>query len=625
MKLTKLIFLFSILFFIFSIPVVATDFTGVVNDGVFCLNVRSGPGVENKILTEIHEGQTFDVSGQSGNWYSIILNDNTHAWVYGKYITVTEVKSVVTLLSPLMNAHVEKKNILFKWNCPESADYYRLVVRDQTDQTKKYEYMPKDKEYTIKKLSDGHLYKWMVAPVTDEKVGEYSKTFQFTVGQAQVGPCPEIKEVYVVSSLIGSASEIVPTASSKIVPHASEVKLYAIVKGELEGKLYYFLGDTSKQSQGYPVQAVIYNRDAKTVKKVDLARWNTSWGDLEFKWGDISARLYHKNLPHYSGEDSPDYVWYTNVVPNGPNECKWWKWDRLEYAEEKISPKSKWWQFVLPFLKKSYTWCATVPQPENGGTNRFKVLVQHKQNKQVISHIESYGKFENPFDSSSVLVEDDYNFGIKDDIHRIIYLGNTPNKFLQALLGYKGIPWIYGSATHGSIGHQTSAFVGFDCADLAMGAWKTGMDNSFTVTSGAHNLCTTITRPMAYGNLEFAKYGDDDGNGGFVRQDTIFDAANIPVIIAVGPENSENANNISDDKGNNNEKICPGDVVFWDWDKNGKWDHTTVFYKDGTKNKGFLSTDDYFIWASHDGVAVKQLIVLLKNSRTRFVIKKWTK
>jgi hypothetical protein len=471
--------------------------------------------------------------------------------------------------------------------------------------------MPRNTEYKLLAgLEDGHAYKWSVAPVVNNEPGEYSKIFDFTIGQAQLGPAPEIKGVYVVSSQVGSSSETIPTASSKVVPHNADVRLYAVIRADIEGRAYYFLGDESKESRGFPVQAIIYDRTLKSIKKVDLARWKKAWGELDFKWGNISARLYHKNLPHYNGEDSPDYVWYTNVVPNGPNEARWWKWDRLEYAENQITPKKKWWQFILPFLKNNYSWSASVPVPENGGTNRFKILVQHKQGSQVLGHFESYGRFEDPFNSSATLKDEDYNFGIKEDVHRVTFLGNNENRFLQALLGYKGIPWIYGSASHSSIGHQTSAFLGFDCADLAMGAWKLGMDNNFTVTSGAHNLCNRITSPMQFSSLEFARYGDSNGRGGTVRQETIFDAANIPVIIPVGQ---------------GNDKITPGDVVFFDWNKDNKWDHTTVFYKEGPKNKGFLSSDDYFIWANHDGLAVKTFLTLLHHSRTRFIIRKWTK
>ena len=56
----------------------------------YVLNVRSGPGTEYEILTQITKDQTYQVTGEAvDGWYPIRAGE-TDGWVSGEYVTVTD-------------------------------------------------------------------------------------------------------------------------------------------------------------------------------------------------------------------------------------------------------------------------------------------------------------------------------------------------------------------------------------------------------------------------------------------------------------------------------------------------------------------------------------------------------
>lgn len=57
------------------------------------VNVRSGPGTSNGVITQVSQGDSLQVTGQSGDWYSVKLPSGGTGWVAGWLVSVKEVPS----------------------------------------------------------------------------------------------------------------------------------------------------------------------------------------------------------------------------------------------------------------------------------------------------------------------------------------------------------------------------------------------------------------------------------------------------------------------------------------------------------------------------------------------------
>nr|WP_320016865.1 SH3 domain-containing protein [uncultured Desulfobacter sp.] len=53
------------------------------------LNVRSGPGRNHGVVTQIYMGNVLIVQGSASNWYYVQLPDNTYGWVMKSFVTMT--------------------------------------------------------------------------------------------------------------------------------------------------------------------------------------------------------------------------------------------------------------------------------------------------------------------------------------------------------------------------------------------------------------------------------------------------------------------------------------------------------------------------------------------------------
>jgi len=62
----------------------------VIDDGrITFLNVRSGPGTSNSLVTKIYPGEEFVYTEVQNNWYKIQVEDS-EGWVFGDYVTVVQ-------------------------------------------------------------------------------------------------------------------------------------------------------------------------------------------------------------------------------------------------------------------------------------------------------------------------------------------------------------------------------------------------------------------------------------------------------------------------------------------------------------------------------------------------------
>ncbi|MGE0709827.1 MAG: hypothetical protein AB7N76_24840 [Planctomycetota bacterium] len=359
------------------------------------------------------------------------------------------------------------------------------------------------------------------------------------------------------------------TADAKLVAAESRPLITAVVRAIVSGARAAERGRTERayflvtaEGEALPAtRAVLPKLGAVRLEAWDAARF----GALELRWQTVQPLALHS--PAYRATQNEQRKTrdgeFTNVQSNGDGEGRWLGRDTIEYAHADAGRG---------------------PSPTadlEPGTVRYRVDVDYGTRELWLGsgvRPGSPGKRDPEPTTASELrsglaaadVSRDLG-GASDSIHRISRRGRHADSFLSCLEAYRRVPWLYGS-----LPQQTEHLIGYDCADLAIGAArKAGIKLPFT---NAHNLCQVylaargkhpVLRVDAQGRTVDAKTGEP-----------------APV-----PSASEGA-------GADAETARPGDLVFWDWDGDGKWDHTTILWScpDGT-----LSLDAELVWAHHDG------------------------
>jgi len=50
------------------------------------VNIRSGPGMKNKVITTVTEGDELELLGESGSWLNVKLSNGMEGWIYKKLV-----------------------------------------------------------------------------------------------------------------------------------------------------------------------------------------------------------------------------------------------------------------------------------------------------------------------------------------------------------------------------------------------------------------------------------------------------------------------------------------------------------------------------------------------------------
>jgi cytoskeletal protein RodZ len=69
-------------------PSAAVTQLKVVDTPTGFLNVRSGPSLNDQILTKVNPGDVYSYTEVKSGWYHIILKDGSTGWVFGQYVLV---------------------------------------------------------------------------------------------------------------------------------------------------------------------------------------------------------------------------------------------------------------------------------------------------------------------------------------------------------------------------------------------------------------------------------------------------------------------------------------------------------------------------------------------------------
>jgi uncharacterized protein YgiM (DUF1202 family) len=61
-------------------PVKIVSVTGAV------VNIRSGPGTTNKVVSQVRRGDELEVWGETPSWYNVKLSSGLEGWIYKKLV-----------------------------------------------------------------------------------------------------------------------------------------------------------------------------------------------------------------------------------------------------------------------------------------------------------------------------------------------------------------------------------------------------------------------------------------------------------------------------------------------------------------------------------------------------------
>ncbi len=399
-------------------------------------------------------------------------------------------------------------------------------------------------------------------------------------GPVELVAVPLVDRGWVVSRL---ADDQPWTGANKVVAADARPQITGVVRAIVGGvrapergkthRAYYWLSDPAPtvrlDGEGGPGAVTVTPWDEKLYSGLTLA------------WEKIVALGLHSPVyrPHQNETRLTRHGEFTNVYSNGPKEPQWIGIDTCEYAHHAagtgLSPSADAgagtlrWRFDVDYQAAHLR----LPEAERPGSagKRDPVATTAKKVRSGL------GK-----DFSGRLG------GAGEHIHRISRRGASPVAMLSYLETYRRVPWIYGS-----VGRQTDAFVGYDCADLATGAARKAGLTSIAYTN-AHNLCELHTKKRM------------DGKTFYLDGDKIKNLADDKeVTIAFGGTDTKNAQ--------------LGDIVFFDWQNNDKWDHTTILWSNSGAS---LSRATQLVWAHHDaastdGFYVGTLGELIGSSKER--------
>ncbi len=67
-------------------PQPVTPPTQMVSVTASAVNIRSGPGMKNKVITTVREGDELELLGESGSWLNVKLSNGMEGWIYKKLV-----------------------------------------------------------------------------------------------------------------------------------------------------------------------------------------------------------------------------------------------------------------------------------------------------------------------------------------------------------------------------------------------------------------------------------------------------------------------------------------------------------------------------------------------------------
>jgi hypothetical protein len=274
----------------------------------------------------------------------------------------------------------------------------------------------------------------------------------------------------------------------------------------------------------------------------DGAIWYSDLGEVEIDGQAVTARP----LDELEGLRS---LWWIKVEAgqdsyrNSDRNPGWW--DTISYVEstDAVGRQSVRAVDVSPLERRGVTWDGTAV-----GTMRYRVMAEFGDWMLATPGADAAGKG-----------------GTTRGVRRVTRLGGTGEPVVDHALGLSNLPYIWGSAhvlgESVSDSHQSESFIGADCADLVVAAWRmAGLDADYSAVV-----------PM------IGKYGPSELGTMITRkQGSVFHEGASRIVVGEGG-------------------VVPGAMVAWRLGKGGHRGHAAVLVEDsgpeGEPN-GFLDEHD---------------------------------
>jgi cell wall-associated NlpC family hydrolase len=283
-----------------------------------------------------------------------------------------------------------------------------------------------------------------------------------------------INKVYLTSCIDNQICSTAP----KDVTLENKVKLNLVAEGEENGKKIYFSNSDNIKING------------KKIGPAEIRKWNSR--DVDVKW--------------YKVESEED------VYQNASLDRKSFSWDTPSYKETLVEDDDKW---SIP--ADAHPTNITKDFNKGLGTMRYKVEVDFDGKK-----MSTPGK-----ESTNIR-------GINDDVHRVSF--RKDDSFIGWLTSYFNLPYIFGSAGNPIENHQTEKYIGADCADLIVGAYRrAGHDIPYTYAAGLVKYADEVVKEKDlltdgknfYNGHKLLKFGKDVKEGDLI----LFGKWHIGVIV----------------------------------------------------------------------------------------------
>jgi len=289
------------------------------------------------------------------------------------------------------------------------------------------------------------------------------------------------------------------------IDYNNDIQLFAVYRTAVKGQIHYHCG--LEGAANFPTEVEVREGGAQpVVRPLQRLPQPPEYPTCTFAWSRVAC-----------------------VRQKFSNERAAGGWDKLAYEE-------------LP-LQGVAGWSYDVPKEAGVRWYKVKMTVQ----------VASQPVMETPGKDNREYTKMDYR--LADEIMRICRKGDYANNYLKFVGSYLECPWIYGSKMYDATHAQPDYYVGTDCADLAIAAWrKMGHNDPYTNAAG------------------------------------LFEKAQKGVYTLVTPRTGDIANV---------PQPQPGDLIVLRYDpKTVQLGHTVIFVKGGGADETKLSNDDEIIFAS---------------------------
>ncbi|MFH1238823.1 MAG: hypothetical protein V1653_01780 [bacterium] len=314
---------------------------------------------------------------------------------------------------------------------------------------------------------------------------------------------------------------------------------------------------------------------------------------ITVNWYKVEPEMYHTEGKGHD-PDNPYFLWYTNTgVPGG-------KTDRVPLV---IPDTIKYTNTGLDDLKNSWAIVADAHPTQSQydvnkglGVMRYSVAVEYKGAGGRIVTVESPN------------IKSYQGNGISNNVPKVII--RQDDSYIGYLTGYFNVPGVFGSYPY-----QVDNYIGVDCADLVVGAWK-----QFSGKYVKYTNVTGLRYAFVLNKLSKVSPNDHylDSQGNIYQQyNASSDEYKGAKVIPISPES-----------------VNIGDVIVFNYSpkrEDTTWDHTGVLFADSGedgKPNGILDGHDLIL---HCGPAEPQVSPLGSNSfvspdaPTRFAVLRWIK